>query len=73
MQSIQAVTFEEAWERRVEAVIDDLVPTYVISLEDLIRNKESVNREQDRLDVKKLRQVQNRKQQQRKIACTAQR
>jgi hypothetical protein len=55
LQRIDGVTFDEAWERRIEGKIDGEVPTAVISREDLIRNKLASGREQDLLDVKKLR------------------
>lgn len=52
--SIQAIDFEEAWERRVQTTWDDL-PVNILSREDLIRNKEAVAREQDMIDVKFLK------------------
>lgn len=54
LQRIDGVTFDEAWANRIEGVIDEL-PAAVISRDDLIRNKLSTGREQDALDVKKLR------------------
>jgi hypothetical protein len=39
----------------VEGLVDGEVPAVVISKEDLIRNKLASGREQDLLDVKKLR------------------
>ena len=55
LQRIDGVTFDEAWENRIEGQIDGEIPTAVISKEDLIRNKLASGREQDLLDVKKLR------------------
>ena len=55
LQCIDGVTFDDAWEHRIEGRIDGDVPTAVISKEDLIRNKLASGREQDLLDVKKLR------------------
>ncbi len=55
LQNIDGVTFDEAWEDRIEALIDGDIPTAVISKNDLIRNKVALGREQDILDVKKLR------------------
>jgi hypothetical protein len=55
LQRIDGITFDEAWEHRIEGQIDGEVPTAVISKEDLIRNKLASGRDQDLLDVKKLR------------------
>ncbi len=55
LQRIDGVTFDEAWANRVEGKIDGEVPASVISRDDLIRNKVANGREQDLLDVKKLR------------------
>jgi hypothetical protein len=54
LQRIDGVSFEEAWEHRVEGQIDGEIRTCVISKDDLIRNKLASGREQDILDVKKL-------------------
>jgi len=55
LQHIDGVTFDEAWENRIEGIIDGQVQAAVISRDDLIRNKLASGREQDILDVKKLR------------------
>ena len=55
LQRIDGLTFDEAWQNRVEGLIDGEVQIYVISKDDLIRNKLASGREQDVLDVKKLR------------------
>jgi len=55
LQHIDGVSFEEAWERRIEGVIDGEIRAAVISRDDLIRNKLATGREQDILDVKMLR------------------
>jgi len=55
LQHIDGVTFDEAWENRIEGIIDGQVQAAVISRDDLIRNKLATGREQDILDVKKLR------------------
>ena len=55
LQRIDGITFDEAWEHRIEGNIDGDVPTAVISKEDFIRNKLASGREQDLLDVKKIR------------------
>lgn len=52
--SIAGVDFETAWQNRVPGTIDEL-PVNYIGLDDLIRNKESVGRGQDLLDVEQLR------------------
>ena len=55
LQRIDGITFEEAWEHRVQGMIDGEVPASIISRDDLIRNKLASGREQDLLDVKVLR------------------
>lgn len=55
LQQIDGVTFDEAWNNRIEGVIDGQIRTGVISRNDLIRNKLASGREQDILDVKTLR------------------
>lgn len=55
LQQIDGVTFDEAWENRIDGVIDGQIRAGVISRNDLIRNKLASGREQDMLDVKTLR------------------
>ena len=55
LQQIDGISFDEAWVNRIEGRVDGEVPAVVISKEDLIRNKVASGREQDLLDVKKLR------------------
>jgi predicted nucleotidyltransferase len=55
LQQIDGVTFDEAWKNRIEGFVDDGIKADVISRVDLISNKLASGREQDRLDVKKLR------------------
>ena len=55
LQHIDGITFDEAWENRIEGVIDGQIRAAVISRNDLIRNKLAAGREQDILDVKTLR------------------
>jgi predicted nucleotidyltransferase len=55
LQSIDGVGFDAAWENRIEGVLDGQIKAAVISRDDLIRNKLATGREQDILDVKKLR------------------
>ena len=59
LQHIDGLTFDEAWENRIEGLVDKEIKTAVISRDDLIRNKFAVGREQDLLDVKKLRATQD--------------
>jgi predicted nucleotidyltransferase len=60
LQHIDGVTFDEAWENRIEGIIDGQIQAAVISIDDLIRNKLATGREQDILDVKKLRTSKQR-------------
>ena len=55
LQRIDGISFDEAWANRIEGNVDGEVPASVISRDDLIRNKLASGREQDLLDVKKLR------------------
>lgn len=55
LQQIDGISFDEAWKNRVEARIEGDIQVAVISREDLIRNKLASGRDQDLLDVKKLR------------------
>jgi len=60
LQHIDGVTFDEAWENRIEGIIDGQIQAAVISRDDLIRNKLATGREQDILDVKKLQTAKQR-------------
>ncbi len=55
MMSIPGVAFEAAWADREEAQIEGIAIPF-ISKPDLIKTKEASGRDQDKLDVKKLRQ-----------------
>jgi predicted nucleotidyltransferase len=55
LQHIDGIRFDEAWENRIEGLVDGEIRTSVISKNDLIQNKLASGREQDILDVKKLR------------------
>lgn len=55
LQRIDGVDFDEAWPNRIEGKIDGEIDAFVISRDDLIRNKLASGREQDLLDVKTLR------------------
>ena len=52
--TIDGVAFAEAWKDRVETRLDDIAIS-IISLQDLIRNKEAVNRDTDRIHLARLR------------------
>ncbi len=54
MTTIDAVSFSEAWKNRVESHLGD-IPISLISLQDLIRNKEASNRDTDRVQLDRLR------------------
>jgi len=56
MQDIDGISFDEAWENRVEGLLDGQTPAHVISREHLIQNKLAVGRLQDLADVEKLRE-----------------
>jgi len=57
LQGIAGVTFDEAWESRVEELLDGNTPAHVISREHLIQNKLAVGRFQDLADAEKLREA----------------
>jgi predicted nucleotidyltransferase len=54
LMGIAGLEFGPAWERRQEALFDDL-PVHVICREDLIVSKEAAGRPQDRRDARKLK------------------
>ncbi len=57
LQSIPAVSFDQAWKNRVDSVIDGAVPAHFISREDLIANKLATGRHRDLGDVEALREA----------------
>jgi hypothetical protein len=57
LQGIAGVHFDEAWECRVEELLDGNTPAHIISREHLIQNKLAVGRFQDLADVEKLREA----------------
>jgi hypothetical protein len=57
LQRIDNVDFDEAWDSRVETIIDGDLPAHVISREHLIQNKLACGRPRDLLDVEELRQA----------------
>lgn len=56
--------FQAAWESRVDAKFGE-VDAHYLSLDDLIREKESAGRDQDRADLRSLRRVREKKRQRR--------
>ena len=58
LQRIDGVTFEDAWQNRMVTQIGGELPAFVISAEDLIRNKLAAGRPQDLLDVTKVQKAQ---------------
>lgn len=57
LTTIDGVEFADAWNRRVEGTFDG-IRVWFISRNDLITNKESVARDKDLLDVRRLRKVE---------------
>lgn len=55
LQSIDGVSFEDAWQERIEGVIDGEIPAHVISREHLIQNKIASGRTRDLADVEAIR------------------
>ncbi len=53
LTTLTGVSFEEAWEQRVSAVLDG-IPVWFISREHFIRNKRASGRPQDLADVARL-------------------
>ncbi len=56
LQQIDGVTFEEAWPKRIEALIDG-IPVHVISAEHLIQNKLAAGRLRDLADADAVREA----------------
>ncbi len=59
LTDIDGIAFSDAWERRVPDVLKG-VPTYIISLDDLIANKRAAGRDKDRIDLKRLERMRKR-------------
>lgn len=57
MQQISGVNFDEAWNRRVEGLVDGRVPVFFLGVEDLIHNKLLSGRPRDLGDVDELRKA----------------
>lgn len=56
IMSISGVPFDEAWSQHVTSTYDG-VPIHIIGLKALIKNKLASGRDQDLLDVKRLKQI----------------
>jgi len=61
LPGIDGVNFEEAWERRVEGVVDPVsgLKAFFISKEDLIASKLAAGRMRDLADVEEIREAQD--------------
>lgn len=55
LQRIDGISFEEAWDDRVEGLVEGEIAAPVISRNHLIRNKLEIGRAQDIADVEALR------------------
>ncbi len=54
LQRISGITFAEAWKDRVQAVIEEDTPIWVISRQHLIQNKSAAGRPRDLLDIQEI-------------------
>jgi hypothetical protein len=55
LQRIDGIDFNEAWEDRVEGLVEGEIPAHVISRDHLIRNKLATGRARDIADIESLR------------------
>jgi hypothetical protein len=60
LPTISGISFDAAWQHRVEAVIDSALKAYFISAEDLITNKLATGRPQDLADAEAVRCARQR-------------
>jgi hypothetical protein len=58
MTGIDGIGFDEAWQNKVEITVDDL-EIYILSKEDLLRNKLATGRDKDQGDVVWLKKNQS--------------
>ena len=58
LTGIDGVEFDEAWEKKVSVMIDDL-EVYILSKADLLKNKLATRRDKDRGDIVWLEKNQN--------------
>jgi hypothetical protein len=61
LQSLEGLSFDEAWGDHVDLQIDETMTAHYISPEHLIRNKELVGRPGDIADVEELRKIRGLK------------
>jgi len=61
LQSMEGVSFDEAWGDHVDLQIDEAVTAHYVSAAHLIRNKELVERPGDIADVDQLRKIKDLK------------
>jgi hypothetical protein len=59
LQSMEGVSFDEAWGDHVDLLIDETLTAHYVSAEHLIRNKELVGRPGDLADVDQLRKIRD--------------
>jgi len=59
LQDVSGITFDEAWSTREFAVVEDKFKVPILSLEALLKAKTAAGRDQDLLDIKKLRKWNN--------------
>jgi hypothetical protein len=57
MRDLDGISFDAAWESRIEGLCDGNTLAHVISRRHLIQNKPAVGRHQDLADVEKLREA----------------
>ena len=56
LTSIDGVSFEEAWKRKIDAELDG-IPVHFIGKQDLCANKQASGRPQDAADLSKLKEL----------------
>lgn len=59
LTDIDGVDFTNAWKNKIEVNFDGLI-TYSLSLDDLILNKSSTQREKDKMDLIYLKELKNK-------------
>lgn len=57
LQRIDGVSFDDAWQHRIEGIVGGDVPAHFISREHLIQNKLAAGRARDIADVEAIRQA----------------
>jgi hypothetical protein len=61
LQSMEGVSFDEAWEDHIDLQIDETLTAHYVSVDHLIRNKELIGRPGDLADVEELRKIRGLK------------